>query len=172
MKDVLYCSTMGFRGRLRSSPAHPQPALCAGRYTMRSCPLGRLSCPLRPVRPQRAADHRDASLRKRRRKSVDLREHTQPCGCEGPGQVPAGASLPGTADLFGEQCLPDRWTPCLQPGSGGADCGHPPGVRHLPGPAGVRRGAPVLCPQGPHREAGAFFNPPAAGRSVRLSQAL
>lgn len=41
--------------------------------------------------------------------------------------------------------------PGLQSGGGGAYRGHPPGVRHLRGPAGVRRGPPVLCPQGPDR---------------------
>ena len=52
-------------------------------------------------------------------------------GPGGPGAVrpaPAGAD-PGRS--------PDRRASVLQPGGGGAHRGHPPGVRHQPGPAGL-----------------------------------
>ena len=58
-------------------------------------------------------------------------------------------TLPGGAGVT------DRRASGIQSGRGGADGGHPPGVRHVAGPAGVRRGPPVLRPQGPHRAAGA-----------------
>ena len=81
----------------------------------------------------------------------------------------ASASLSGAAAVPGGQCLKDRGAPGLQPGGGGAHRGYPPLLRYGAGPPGLRRRPPVLCPQGPHRSAGAFFDPPSAGRPLRLS---
>ena len=118
-----------------------------------------------------AAGRSAASTGERRRVTRDPGEDPFPGGCEGAGQAVPGHPVPGAAGVPGGQHLQDRRPSGLQSGGGGADGGHPPGVRHVEGPAGVRRGPPVLCPQGPHGEAGAVLHPPAAGRPLRIPQA-
>ena len=59
------------------------------------------------------------------------------------GPILAGDGGPGGLELCGQlrqeliRTWPDRRASVLQPGGGGAHRGHPPGVRHQPGPAGL-----------------------------------
>ena len=63
-------------------------------------------------------------------KGIDLGDHTESGGCEAPVRCGYGASLRRIAPVFGGAGVPHRRAFGVKFRGGGADRGHPSGVRH------------------------------------------